>query len=94
MQNARSILRLPVTCERLGAPRSTVYRDISRGLLPPPVRLGQRSSGWPDDEIAAIVDARIAGKSEEEIRELVKRLVAARTAGSRSEFLAAGASQG
>lgn len=43
------------------------------------MRLGQRSSGWPDYEVAAIIDARIAGKSEKEIRELVTRLIAART---------------
>ena len=94
MENARSILRLPGLCKRLGSPRSTAYRDIRSGLLTPPVRLGKRSSGWPDDEIAAIVDARIAGKSDEEIRELVKQLIAARTSGSRSNLRVMGASQG
>ena len=35
------------------------------------MRLGVRSVGWPDKEVNAICAARIAGKTEDEIRELV-----------------------
>jgi prophage regulatory protein len=34
--------------------------------------------GWPDNEVAALNAARIAGKSESEVRELVVKLEAAR----------------
>ena len=40
-----------------------------------------RSSGWPAREVAALNAARIAGKSDAEIRELVADLVAERAAG-------------
>ena len=72
-------LRLPDVCDRTGKPKSTVYRDIGDGLLPPPVRIGERASAWPDDEIDAINLARLRGKSNDEIKQLVADLVAART---------------
>jgi len=42
--------------------------------MTPPVKLGERCAAWPLHEIAAINAARIAGKSDEEIRELVTQL--------------------
>ncbi len=40
--------------------------------------LGARAVGWPSDEVAAINSARSAGKTDEEIRDLVAKLEAAR----------------
>jgi len=42
------------------------------------VPIGERSVGWPDGEVKAINAARIAGKSDAELRELVTRLHAKR----------------
>jgi prophage regulatory protein len=55
------------------------YNAIRDGLLTTGVAIGQRSKGWPDYEVKAIAAARIAGKSDAEIRELVKVLHAKRT---------------
>lgn len=74
----REMLRLPDVSKKTGYPRSTLYDLIRDGLFPPPVAIGSRCSAWPSDEITAIVDARIAGKSKDEIRDLVRRLIAAR----------------
>lgn len=46
--------------------------------MPKAVQLGPRSVGWPEDEVQAILSARIAGKSTNEIRTLVEKLMAAR----------------
>jgi prophage regulatory protein len=46
------------------------------------VPIGARAVGWPEHEVTAINAARIAGKSDAEIRELVFRLEAARKKGS------------
>ena len=51
---------------------------IKVGLITTGVAIGQRSKGWPDHEVKAINAARIAGKSETEIREVVTRLHAKR----------------
>jgi prophage regulatory protein len=42
------------------------------------VKLGARAVGWPAREVAAINAARIAGRSDDEIRVLVTKLEAAR----------------
>lgn len=57
---------------------STVYGLIKSGLFPKQVRIGQRSVGWASHEIDAVIDARIAGKSDAEIQTLVKQLHANR----------------
>jgi prophage regulatory protein len=77
--NDISILRQPAARERLGDSRSGFYNKVKSGLCTPAVKLGLRACGWPDNEIDAINRARIAGKSEDEIRELVKQLIAQRT---------------
>lgn len=74
----RTILRLPEVLRQRGRSRSTHYLDIQQGLFPHPVAIGARAVGWPEHEVAAVNDARIAGRSDDEIRELVARLEAAR----------------
>lgn len=79
-----TILRLPSVKAESGYPRSTLYLRISQGLWTKPVRIGVRAVGWPADEVATLNAARIAGKTEEEIRSLVVKLESARkTAGMR-----------
>lgn len=75
---AHNILRLPDVKLSCGLSRSTLYLRISQGLWPKPVNLGGRAVGWPAHEVAAINAARIAGKSNEEIRKLVLNLETAR----------------
>ncbi|SFO04263.1 transcriptional regulator, AlpA family [Nitrosospira briensis] len=74
----QAILRLPAVRAESGASRSTIYLRIQQGLWPKPVRLGPRSVGWPASEVAAINIARIAGMTDDEIRNLVVKLEAAR----------------
>jgi len=62
----------------MGMSRSTLYLRIQQGLMTPPVKLGERSTAWPEYEVSAINAARISQKSEEEIRELVARLYRSR----------------
>jgi prophage regulatory protein len=74
------MLRLPQTCEARGRKPGAHYLDIKNGLCTPPVRIGPNASAWPAHEIEALNRARLAGKTDDEIRVLVKQLVAARTA--------------
>jgi len=73
-----SILRRKQVQARTGLSRSTMYDRIKTGTFPKPVALGPRAVGWPEGEVAALNAARIAGRSEEEIRALVARLQATR----------------
>ena len=73
------ILRLPAV-KALTGNRSdaSIYVAIREGLFPRGVAIGQRARGWPAGDVLAINQARIAGKSDDEIRELVTRLHAQR----------------
>ena len=75
-----SFLRIPVVLKRRGVSRSAHYIDIKVGLFPKPVSIGLRAVAHPDYEVDAINAATIAGKSPDEIRALVVKLVAARKA--------------
>jgi prophage regulatory protein len=59
---------------------ASIYNAIRAGLFTTGVAIGQRAKGWPDYEVDAIITARIAGKSDAQIRELVMALHAKRTA--------------
>lgn len=76
----QTILRLPTVKAESGYSRSTIYLRISQGLWTRPVALGARARGWPAAEVTALNAARIAGKSDEEIRVLVATLLNARKA--------------
>ena len=75
-----TILRLPAVLKRRGKSRSAHYADIKARLFVKPVKLGPRARGTPEDEVEALVAATIADKSDDEIRALVVKLVAARKA--------------
>ena len=73
-----TIWRLPQALAESGKTRSPWYQDIQRGLMTTSIKLGRRAAGWPAEEVRAINQARIAGKTELQIRELVERLHQAR----------------
>ena len=80
LQIINHLLKRPVVEEAMGKSRATLYRDIQRGLLTKPVDIGGTRVAWPASEIAAINKARIAGKTDAEIKALVIELEAARVA--------------
>lgn len=82
-----SILRMQsVKAETGHSSHASIYSAIHDGLFTMPVQIGQRAVGWPSDEVQAIIAARIAGKSNQDIRALVDQLHAARCAGTGEAF--------
>ncbi len=73
-----TILRRKQVETQTGYSRSTIYLRISQGLWPRPISLGARAVGWPAREVETLNAARIASKSDGDIRLLVQRLEAAR----------------
>jgi prophage regulatory protein len=74
------ILRMPAVKGKAGhRSDASIYNAIRDGLFTTGVAIGQRAKGWPDYEVDAINAARIAGKTDDQIRELVKVLHAKRT---------------
>jgi prophage regulatory protein len=54
--------RLPQVKARTGLSRSEIYRRIAIGDFPQPVKLGERASAWPEHEVTAWCEARIAAR--------------------------------
>lgn len=69
------LLRLIPTLGKTGDSRSTHYQKIKNGLMTEPVKLSVHSVAWPEFEIDHILAARIAGKSDDEIRAIVAKLM-------------------
>ena len=82
LQTALTILRRKQVEAETGYSRSTIYLRIAQGLFIKPVRLGARAVGFPAGEVASLNAARIADKTDAEIRALVSKLEAARKAAS------------
>jgi len=74
------LYRRPIVEQATGDSRSTIYRKIKKGLFTKPVQIGGDRVAWPANEVTAINQARIAGKSDQEIKALVIELEAARVA--------------
>ena len=73
------ILRMPAVKAETGhRSHASIYHAIREGLFTKPVAIGRRAVGWPAEEVRAINAARIAGKSDTEIRSLAERLMAER----------------
>lgn len=74
-----SILRMPAVKAETGhRSHASIYTAIKAGTFTRPVPIGERSVGWPDYEVKAINQARIAGQTDDQIKELVNRLHAKR----------------
>ncbi len=76
-----ALLRLTTVLSLRGVGKSQHYDDIQSGLFTPPVKIGTRASAWPAHEVAALNAARIAGKTDDQIRKIVIDLLAARITG-------------
>lgn len=61
-------------------PMLRIYNAIHAGLITKLVRIGQRAVAWPSDGVKAIIAARIAGKSESDLRDVVIKLHRLRSA--------------
>ena len=73
--------RLPIVTGRTGFPKPSIYSEIKKGTFPPSIKIyGSRAAGWLRDEYEAVMRARIAGKTDDDIKQLVKELVRKRAA--------------
>lgn len=71
------LLRKPEVLTAYRKCNSSLYRDIKDGLFPSPCKIG-RVSTWPANEVKAVIDAYIAGKTQDDIKALVLELHAER----------------
>ncbi len=75
-----TLVRLPEVSAMTGCSRSKIYADMQSMLFPSSIRLGSRSVAWVDYEIDEWIEARIAGKTDDEIKALIASQLEAREA--------------
>ena len=75
------LLKDTEVASRLGIARSTTWECVREGTVPAPIRRGPKWSRWPSGEIERIEAAIVADASDDALRELVRELLEARTAG-------------
>jgi prophage regulatory protein len=78
-QSTLRILRRKQVEYETALSKSTLYFRIKGGLWPTPIKIGARAVGWLASEVEALNAARVAGKTDDEIREIVNDLEQART---------------
>lgn len=67
--------RKPWVLKQLKCSNSTLYNRMDNKLFVPPVSLCGRMVAWIESEVNSILAAMAAGKSNDEIKELVSILV-------------------
>lgn len=69
------IIRKPQALKMLGISKSNFHLKLNAGLLPQAIALGANSVGYFKHEVTAVLLAMATGKSQDEIKLLVKSLV-------------------
>ena len=83
-----TLQRLPVVEHHSGLKRATIYKLVSQDEFPPPIQITGKAVAWISSEIAHWVDARIAARSQEEMRRLIRQMITQRSQRSGGEALA------
>jgi len=73
-----SFIRLKKVEDRTGLKKSMVYDLMSKEEFPKSIKIGNRAVAWIESEVDVINAARMAEKSADEIRDLVKVLMTKR----------------
>ena len=73
------IIRRTTVLENTGWSKSTLYNRLKDGLFPAPISLGARAVGFVESECDKVIQAMIAGYSEQQLKDLVQDLVANRS---------------
>lgn len=69
------IIRKHQVMELIGCSKSTLYNRVKDGLWPTPISLGARRVGFVLFECETVLSAMIAGKTSEQIKQLVQSLI-------------------
>ncbi|MAZ65496.1 MAG: transcriptional regulator [Kangiellaceae bacterium] len=57
---------------------TSLYYEVQEGTFPPPVPLGARAVGYLEHEVQAILAAKAAGYTPDQLKALVQQLIAKR----------------
>lgn len=64
---SNKLIRIKDVMDRTGLARSTVYKYISLGQFPQPIKLGTRAVAWVEREVEAWICESIERRGEQEV---------------------------
>ncbi len=76
--SAIKFLRRRDVLQIMAISETEMYRRLHDGRFVPPITYGERMKVWPAAEIWVLADAHLQGKTDDEIRMLVKKMAEAR----------------
>ncbi len=68
------LIKIPQVLHLYPKSKAALYGDIQDNLFPKGINIGARSVGYIESEVEAVIEARIQGQSDDEIRKLVLQL--------------------
>jgi prophage regulatory protein len=71
----RKVIRKSEIKALTGLSNTSYFEQINKGLTVPFFSIGARAVAVFEDEITIVITARAAGKSDDEIRQIVKALI-------------------
>ncbi|OKY27658.1 AlpA family transcriptional regulator [Thalassotalea sp. PP2-459] len=69
------LIRRPLVLALTARSKSALFLDEQSGLMPPAISIGDRAVAYLQHEIEAVIQARIEGKTNEQIKALVQELI-------------------
>ncbi|MEP1384363.1 MAG: AlpA family phage regulatory protein [Paraglaciecola sp.] len=73
--NCLRVIRKPEACELAGLSNTSLFEQTKEEIFPPPISIGARAVGFLFHEVQAVLAARSVGKSDDEIRDIVRSLI-------------------
>jgi prophage regulatory protein len=73
------LIRRPSVLAQIARSKSALQLDEKAGLFCPPISIGDRAVAYIKHEVQTVVEARIEGKTKEQIKALVQELINQRT---------------
>ncbi|AYA64177.1 helix-turn-helix transcriptional regulator [Alteromonas sp. RKMC-009] len=70
-----TILKLSETLKRVNRCKTSIWNDVKEGIFPPPIKTGKTSAGYIESEVDAVLLARSVNFSDDQLKDLVEKLV-------------------
>lgn len=71
-------IRKPEVAIMTAMPKSTLEFNVTKGLFVPPINIGARAVAWIESEVQQLMVARARGFTDNQVKALVKKIVADR----------------
>ena len=79
IKNYLKLVRRASVLKQKARSKSALQLDEKAGLFCPPISIGDRAVTYIQTEVDAVIQARTEGQTTEQIKALVKQLIAGRT---------------